>query len=209
MSLQSLIPNRERGAVRNIIEGTILGIFLTGLSFLVGFQFGWIEEINWLEAFAVLTSYTTTYLCVMERRANYLLGMVTTAAYCVLFWQWGLFASSAINAYLAFALVYGWFRWKSDTKTIPVRHVELKWIPAYILATAIGYAGIVWIVGMMGATLPAADSIILVGTLLAQFLLDNKRIETWGVWAVVNSPRFTSTSRPVCSWQGSSTSSSC
>lgn len=186
MSLQSLIPNRERGVVRNIIEGTILGIFLTGLSFLVGFQFGWIEEINWLEAFAVLTSYTTTYLCVMERRANYLLGMVTTAAYCVLFWQWGLFASSAINAYLAFALVYGWFRWKSDTKTIPVRHVELKWIPAYILATAIGYAGIVWIVGMMGATLPAADSIILVGTLLAQFLLDNKRIETWGVWAVVN-----------------------
>lgn len=184
--LKSLIPNRERGLTRNIIEGTILGLFLTGLSFLVGMQFGWIDEIIWLEAFAVLTSYACTYLCVMERRANYIIGVITTAAYCYLFFQWGLFASMAVNAYLVFALVYGWFRWKNDDKTIPVRHVELKWIPVYLLVVAVAYGGIVLITTSLGATLPLADSVILIGTLFAQFLLDNKRIETWYVWAVVN-----------------------
>jgi len=186
MSIRSIVPSRDNGVKRNVIEAIIIGIVLTGLTLFVGVQAGWIEDINLLEAFAVFTSYGSTYLCVMERRYNYIFGMISTAAYCVLFWQFGLFASSAVNAYLALALIYGWFRWKNDTNTRPVKHLELKWIPAYILATALGYFGIVQITTMLGATLPLADSVILIGTLLAQFLLDNKRIETWGVWAVVN-----------------------
>ena len=31
-----------------------------------------------------------------------------------------------------------------------------------------------------------ADSTILAGTILAQFLLDNKKLQTWIVWAIVN-----------------------
>lgn len=186
MSLATLIPSRDNGVKRNVIEAVIIGIILTALSLLVATQAGWIEEINLLETFAVFTSYGSTYLCVMERRYNYIFGTISTAAYCVLFWQFGLFASAAVNAYLALALVYGWFRWKSDAKTIPVRHVELKWIPAYVVAVAIGYFGIVQITTAMGATLPLVDSIILIGTLFAQFLLDNKRIETWYVWMIVN-----------------------
>ena len=30
------------------------------------------------------------------------------------------------------------------------------------------------------------DAMILAGTILAQFLLDNKKLENWAVWAVVN-----------------------
>lgn len=186
MSITSLVPSRDNGVKRNVIEAVIIGIILTALSLFVATQAGWIEEVNWLEAFAVFTSYGSTYLCVMERRYNYIFGTISTAAYCVLFWQFGLFASSAVNAYLALALIYGWFRWKSDDKTIPVRHVQLKWIPAYIVAVAIGYFGIVQITTAMGATLPLADSIILIGTLFAQFLLDNKKLETWYVWIIVN-----------------------
>ena len=42
------------------------------------------------------------------------------------------------------------------------------------------------IVNLAGGTLATTDSVILVGTMLAQFLLDNKKIENWAVWAVVN-----------------------
>lgn len=186
MSISNIIPRRDRGVKRNVVEGIILGIILTALSIFVGLSAGWIDAVNYLEVFAVFTSYTCTYLCVMERRINYVWGAVSTASYCVLFFQWGLFASMGVNAYLALALVYGWFRWKSDDASRPVRHLELKWIPAYIVATAIGYAGILWITTALGGTLPATDSIILIGTLFAQFLLDNKRLETWAIWAIVN-----------------------
>lgn len=186
MSVIDMVPSKGQELKFHLLQGITLALFLTGVSYLVGFGFGWINSVNYLEAFAVVTSYLCTFLCVMERRINYPIGVVTTAAYCILFYQWGLLASMAVNAYLVFALAYGWFRWKSDDNTRPVTHLEIKWIPAYVLATAAGYAGVVLITNALGATLPLADSVILIGTLLAQFLLDNKKIENWSVWAVVN-----------------------
>lgn len=186
MSLATIMPNKAQSLSTHILQGTALGIVLTGLSFLVGLQFGWLETINLLEAFAVFTSYLCTFLCVVERRLNYIVGVITTAAYTMLFIQWALPASALVNAYLAFALIYGWFRWRSDADPRPVTHVQLKWVPVYIIVTGLAYMGAVILSGALGSTLPGTDSVILIGTILAQFLLDNKKIETWGVWAVVN-----------------------
>lgn len=170
----------------DILVSVFIGILLTGLSFGVGVAAGWITEVNWLEAFAVFTSYGSTYLCVRQRRFNYVYGAISTAAYSILFFQSGLLASGLLNAYLAPSLVYGYFRWKSDADTRPVRHVELKWVPVYLLITAAAYFGALGIVTLLGGQFALFDAIILVGTILAQFLLDNKRIETWMVWFVVN-----------------------
>lgn len=181
-----MLPSKQQSLTTHLVQGTILGVVLTGLSFFVGFEMGWVAETSLLEVFAVFTSYVCTFLCVVERRANYPIGAISNAAYCLLFYQFGLYASAATTGYLTFALAYGWFRWKSDQKAIPVRHVELKWIPAYVLATAAFYGLALLLVTAIGGTLAATDTVILIGTMLAQFLLDNKRIETWAVWTVVN-----------------------
>lgn len=186
MSFSNIVPNKAQSLSTHMIQGTILGVVLTGLSFIVGLEFGWLETINWLEVFAVFTSYVCTFLCVVERRGNYPIGAVSNAAYSLLFFQWGLLASSFVTGYLTLALAYGWFRWKSDKAPIPVRHVELKWIPAYILTTGVFYLVALWVVTSLGGELALTDTFILIGTILAQFLLDNKRIETWMVWALVN-----------------------
>lgn len=186
MSFTSIMPSKGQDLKVHMLQGIVLGILLTGASFAVGIGFGWVETINWLEVFAVFTSYVCTFLCVVERRANYPIGAISNAAYAVLFFQWGLYASAATTGYLTFALAYGWFRWRSDTKAIPVRHLELKWVPAYVVATAAFYFVALWLVTAIGGTLAPTDTVILIGTMLAQFLLDNKRIETWGVWALVN-----------------------
>jgi nicotinamide mononucleotide transporter len=180
------VPRREQGAKINLIQGIAFGVILTGLSFLVGLQMGWVAEVSTLEVFAVFTSYVCTFLCVVERRLNYPIGAVSNAAYSVLFFQWGLLASSFVTGYLTLALVYGWFRWKSDADTKPVSRVELKWVPAYVLSTAAFYGLAVLVVTYFGGTLALTDSFILVGTILAQFLLDNKKIENWFVWMLVN-----------------------
>jgi nicotinamide mononucleotide transporter PnuC len=38
----------------------------------------------------------------------------------------------------------------------------------------------------LGGTLALIDSIILVATVIAQLMLDNKKVENWIVWGVVN-----------------------
>lgn len=186
MSFIEMLPSKEQSLKTHIIQGVILGVVLTALSYAVGFGFGWVAELNWLEVFAVFTSYVCTFLCVVERRANYPIGAISNAAYAVLFFQFGLYASAATTGYLTFALAYGWFRWKSDKEAIPVRHLEWKWLPAYVLATAAFYGLALLLVTAVGGELAVTDTVILIGTMLAQFLLDNKRIETWAVWIVVN-----------------------
>ena len=171
---------------RAIAESIILGVVLTAVSYLIGFLAGWITEVNWLEVFAVFTSYGSTWLCVRQKRFNYVYAVFSTAAYAWLFYQLDLYASMIVNIYLVPITIYGFFRWRKDTNTLPVRHVELKWVPIYLIGTVAVYIGAVYAITAVGGAFAPVDSAILVGTILAQFLLDNKKIETWIIWVIVN-----------------------
>lgn len=185
--LSRFFDNRTTSSRLDLIDSIWIGVALTALSYIVGRLANWGGVgINWLEIFAVATSYTCTYLCVKERRINYPIGAASTAAYTILFLQSHLYASAVLNAYLTPALIYGWFRWRQDRETRPVRHVQLKWIPAYVLVTAAAYYLAAEISTALGGTLAWTDSAILAGSILAQFLLDNKKLENWYVWLVVD-----------------------
>lgn len=172
--------------LRSAAGALTLGSGLTAVSYLVAWTAGWITQLNPLEVFAVATSFACTWLCVQQKRINYPIGAVSTAAYAVLFWQQGLAASALLNAYLTPALVYGWFRWRADADTRPVGWVSWRWWPVYLVVTALAWAGASLLLAALDATMAPLDATILVGSMLAQFLLDNKRIETWAVWALVN-----------------------
>jgi nicotinamide mononucleotide transporter len=184
--MKKLLTTTRVSTKRDVAESVFIGVILTALSYAVGLAANWITKLNWLEVFAVLTSYSCTYLCVKERRINYPIGAASTAAYAVLFMQSGLFSSAILNAYLTPALLYGWLRWRKDTVTRPVTHVKLQWVPVYLIVAGIGYAGAAMISSRFGGAMAWTDAMILAGTILAQFLLDNKKLENWIVWAVVN-----------------------
>lgn len=186
MSVMSIAAPRASGTKQNLIQGTILGIILTTLSYFVGIEAHWIHSLNWLEVFAVFTSYVCTYLCVTERRINYPIGAVSTAAYAILFFHSHLLGSALLNAYLTPQLIYGWIRWKKDAVTRPITRVALKWWPVYLAISVGAYIGAVHILAAFGGTLALLDSIVLVASILAQWLLDNKKIENWAVWMIVN-----------------------
>ena len=181
-----LITTTRISAKRDVLESVGIGLVLTALSYAVALGAHWISSLNWLEVLAVITAYSGTYLCVKERRANYTIGAVSTAAYSLLFLQSGLFSSALLNAYLTPALLYGWFRWRKDSNTRPITHVSPKMIPVYLLVAVLGYAGAALLSQSLGGSMAWTDAIILAGSVLAQFLLDNKKIETWLVWALVD-----------------------
>ena len=117
----------------------VVGVVLTGVSYGIGAYYGWnAGNTNWLEIFAVFTSYACTYLCVVERRWNYPIGAISSVAYAILFWQTHLYSSAILNLYLVPTLVYGWIRWRKDTNTRPISHVQIKWLPVYLGVTAVG-----------------------------------------------------------------------
>jgi len=186
VTMKKLLTTTRVSSKRDLWESAFVGAVLTALSYLVGLLAGWVTVLNWLEVFAVFTSYSSTYLCVKERRFNYPIGAISSAAYAILFMQSGLLSSAILNAYLVPTLIYGWLRWRKDARTRPVTHVSLKWVPVYLLVAGLGYAGAALISQTFGGAMAWTDAMILAGTILAQFLLDNKKLENWAVWAVVN-----------------------
>lgn len=173
-----------------ILESIALAVVLTALSYGIGLWMGWIVAVDWLEVFAVLTSYSCTWLCTRQSRWNYPIGIITTAAYSVLFYQWGMLALAVFNLYLVFSLIYGWFRWGSDDNTRPVTRIPLKWYAGYG-AVGLAILGLFLLANMLFnpaglAGLNPIDVGLAVASGVAQLMLDNKKLETWSVWAAVD-----------------------
>lgn len=171
---------------QDICVSIILGSFLTALSYVTAVLFHWIDHVDWLEVFAVFTSYSCTYLCVRQRRVNYIIGALSTLAFSLLFYRADLLASALLNLYLTPQLLYGWIRWNRDEITRPVTNVTWKSVPAYLAVTGLFWFGAYNLVKLFDGQMAFWDSVILVGSILAQFLLDNKKLQTWHVWAIVN-----------------------
>lgn len=167
-------------------QAIIVAIVLTAISYVAGLIFGWIKEVNYLEAFSVFTSYWCTYLCVFQSRWNYPVGIVSVTALCVLFYQQSLFASMALQVYLFPTLIVGWFIWGKDEKTRSVQITTFKeWL---IFLGVTGFVGAaLWQVNVyLQGSNAFWDTIILVYSVLAQFLLDWKKLENWIIWLVVD-----------------------
>lgn len=164
----------------------LIGVIATGLSYLLGISLGWLSsELNWFEVGAVALNYASFYLSVRRRRAFYLIGFAASALFIVAYFQANLLASAGLSAYLTIALFVGYWMWGKDSKPkLQVEHVQWKWVPAYLAVTAVAYLGAVLIVTALGGSFAFWDGAILIFTLLAQFLLDRKKIENWWVWIV-------------------------
>lgn len=173
---------------RDAVVAVVAAALLTAASYGLAVAAGWITEVEWLEALAVAGSYASTALCIVQRRFNYVVGAVSTALYAALFFRHGLVASALLNVYLTPQLVYGWVRWRRDDRTRPVTWLvaDRRWVPAYLATTAVAYVGGAWLVDALDGRLAWADAAILAGSILAQLLLDTKRIETWFVWVAVD-----------------------
>jgi len=178
----------NKNSLNHLVFGNVLACLLVAFSLLVGYNAGWVtpENVNIWEILATLTSYICTYLCVVQSRWNYPVGIISTALLSVVFWQSSLYGSMALNIYLIPTLVYGYFVWNRDDDTKPVQHVKPLDLLGYLFWTAIAGFGAYKVVEYFGGTLALLDTSLMVGSIFAQFLLDRKKIETWFVWALVN-----------------------
>src|SRR6478735_2827224 len=171
----------------DFVIAALIAVVLSGLTFALAYSVGWLTaEPNWFEVAGATINYGATYLSIKQRRFAYALGFAASAAFAVAYFQYGLLASSLLSLYLVGQLVYGYFRWGPDANSRPVHKFQWKWAWAYALATVLTYLGAVGLVTLLGGQFAFWDAAILILTILAQFLLDNKVLASWFVWGAVN-----------------------
>lgn len=169
-------------------DSLVFGTGLTALTYVIGFGAGWadIHNPNWLEFFAVWTSYICTLLCVYQSRWNYPIGAVSTIISAILFYQIDLPAVGLFNILLSINLIYGWFRWRNDDDTRPVGEPSMTWWIGYAGIAAATYVLVTVVNSHYGYSQTWLDITTAVVYAVAQAMLDNKHKTSWVVFFILN-----------------------
>lgn len=142
-----------------------------------------------LELFGTIATIACVVLSVRRSTWQFPVGILATILFLFVFWQAQLLASAALQVFFCLVQVYGWWYWLyGDQGRAPK---ITSWPPMLIAALCLGgvvFAAIlsVALARFTTAQMAFGDALIFGFSVIAQFLLDRKKIETWAVWGVVN-----------------------
>jgi nicotinamide mononucleotide transporter len=151
------------------------------------------EYMNWIELIGVVFGLICVWLTTKQNIWCWPVGIVSIAAFLHTFWQAKLYPDVVLQVVFLWLSIYGWAKWGfgsvhwKQMKTIPVSRIDLVW------ATWIGSIAVYCTV-LLGylftkytdAAMPYFDSFILVISLIAQYLMARKILESWFYWIAVD-----------------------
>jgi nicotinamide mononucleotide transporter len=146
--------------------------------------------MEYLELAATLVTLACVVLGVLRNLWQFPVGIVGTALFFVVVLQRHIYANAALQLFFVCVQVYGWWYWMKGAAghRPPIRTTPpLIWLGACAGAVAIALLVIAPVLrAYTPSTTPIVDAHTFTLSVVAQFLLDRKRIETWLVWTIVN-----------------------
>jgi len=141
-------------------------------------------ELSYLEFFAVITSFIGVALGITGKRITWPWWALSSILYGVLFIQWELFASAALQIVFIVAAVIGWFGWEpSGAKPGAVTN---KYRALILVAIVLATLALAPILKSMGAASTYVDAVLFFGSLAAQILMVYEKYENWPLWLIVD-----------------------
>jgi nicotinamide mononucleotide transporter len=144
------------------------------------------SELEW---FGTITGFLCVYLAAKQHILNWLIAILSIAAYSVLFYQYKLYGDAALQVYFLVTSVYGWYYWikRKEEDQQPIASLSSSLIFKTILSIVILSA----VLGISLDTFTNTDVPYIDGTctaisLVAQFLLTRKIIQNWVLWIIVD-----------------------
>ena len=141
-------------------------------------------DLSYLEFFAVITSFIGVALGITGKRITWPWWALSSALYGVLFIQWELFASAALQIVFIIAAVIGWFGWEpSGARPGAIKNKQRVLI---LIAITLATLALAPILKSMGAASTYVDAVLFFGSLAAQILMVYEKYENWPLWLVVD-----------------------
>ena len=155
---------------------------------------------NWLEIFGVCSSLTYLYFSVNRKSWLWLMGILSSTIYAVVFYRNALYAETIINSYYVIISVYGWFKWVSakgeyheETHQVDVLRVNRKEVLKLTILGIIIFIVIYFSIKTIPELLNIKTaSVAFFGTFLtalsfvATWMLTKRYIEQWFLWMFIN-----------------------
>lgn len=143
-----------------------------------------------IEIIATVSGLVCVWLTVRQNIWCWPIGLVMVTLYIYIFQQARLYSDMGLQAIYVVLQIYGWYQWLhggKDHQTLNVRRLRtvagIKWVLlAGIGTVSLGYT----MDRYTGADLPYWDAATTVLSLIAQYLMAKKFLESWLFWIVVD-----------------------
>jgi nicotinamide mononucleotide transporter len=144
----------------------------------------WNYPVTILELSAVITSLIGVWLGTSGARFTWPWWVTSAILYGLLFLQYDLIASAALQLVFIAGGIWGWFGWgKSGAKPESLKNKERV---IWLLALVVSWILLAPALASIGAAGTWLDSFILLGSLIAQILMVREKFEAWPIWFVVD-----------------------
>jgi nicotinamide mononucleotide transporter len=144
----------------------------------------WNYPVTILELAAVIASLIGVWLGTSGARFTWPWWVTSAILYGLLFLQYDLIASAALQLVFIAGGIWGWFGWgKSGAKPESLKNKERV---IWLLALVVSWILLAPALASIGAAGTWLDSFILLGSLIAQILMVREKFEAWPIWFVVN-----------------------
>lgn len=146
--------------------------------------------MNPLEISANISNLISVFLANRNNVHTWWTGIIGTILFGFLFYEVKLYADVILQIFFIITNLYGWWAWLYggvEKRELPIsriysRQLFLFAVSAIFITFGHGYL----LHSLTDASFPFIDSIILVFSIIAQFLLMKRKIESWYFWILVD-----------------------
>lgn len=142
--------------------------------------------MTWMEAIATVFGLLCVWLTIRQNVFCWPAGLVQVFLFIFIFYEARLYADVVLHIIYVGLSIYGWVHWsKRDRAPLAVtvvRYLPL-WMAVVIAGTGVwGYA----LTRFTDASVPYFDSFVVMASLVAQWLMARKKLESWHFWIVAD-----------------------
>ena len=172
-----------------VVIVSLISLLITATTYVVGFNLGWVSQLDKIEFAGVFLNYACVILTVRQNIWAWPIGILAVIVLGVLFWNYSLYSSLALSIlYFLPVQFLGWWAWLKGNqgKELSVSTLTQDQYLMIVFSALPVYFAIVALNNLAGGASPFLDTIILVASVLAQYLLTWKKLESWVLWILVN-----------------------
>jgi nicotinamide mononucleotide transporter len=142
---------------------------------------------SWLETAGVVTGAACVMLVVRRSIWNFPVGILSCAAYLVFFADGRLYADAGLQVLFIALGIHGWVAWaRGRTNAEPVRRLPLGELTALAAAFPAVWLALTRLLEHVNGAAPVYDAFVTTLSLVAQWLLNRRYVESWLGWIVVD-----------------------
>ncbi|MCB9948542.1 MAG: nicotinamide mononucleotide transporter [Rhodospirillaceae bacterium] len=143
-----------------------------------------------VELVAAVFTLACVWLTIRQNLWCWPTGLVGAGVYAVVFFQARLLSDAALQVVFIVLQVYGWHHWlyggKDGRNTLPVSDIAPKEAALWAAVIAAGTVLVGRLTTEMGAALPYWDAFTTVVSLVAQYLMARKVVQSFLLWMTVD-----------------------